>query len=189
MTEATLLPCDPQTLGALTRAVTSDNVDQALEQLEATIARHPYDARLYLLRGSILASAEAMDLARADFSRSALLSPALDEARFMLGQLEYAAGHPHEAWAIWAPFRASGADASATAHLGAAMLWLMEGDDASSRRHLETALTLSPSDAIRDHIERLLARFELNESVPSGPDDTTLPHFLVTDYLSGQTRH
>jgi tetratricopeptide (TPR) repeat protein len=173
----------------LARSVAGDDVDQALAQLGAAVARHPYDARLYLLRGSVLASAGAVDLARADFSRAVLLSPALDEARFMLGQLEHAVGHHHEAWAMWSPFRASGPDASATAHLGAAMLWLIEGDDAAGRHHLEIALTRSPSDAVHDHIGRLLARFELNRAAPSGPEDTAMPHFLVTDYLSGQTRH
>jgi hypothetical protein len=188
MTLEILLPCDTQTLDALARSVAGGDAGETLSQLDAVIVRHPYDARLYLLRGSMLASVEAGDRARDDFTRATVLAPGLDEARFMLGQLEYTSGNPLEAYAIWAPFRVTDAGTSAVAHLGAAMLCLIDGDAAASRRHLETALTRSPGDAIRDHVERLLGQLGMETTAPTEPE-TGMPHFLLSDYLSGQTRH
>ncbi|MDR6935151.1 hypothetical protein [Luteibacter sp. 3190] len=68
------------------------------------------------------------------------------------------------------------------------MLHLLEGDPVSARRRLETARSRESGAAVRDHIEKLLSNLGEPENTSAAPD-ANMTHFLLSDYLSGQTRH
>lgn len=191
MSDQSLLPCDQQTLDLLARSVANDPAIEALARLDAAITSYPLDARLHLLRGALFASMDAHDSARADLSRATLLSPSLDEARFMLGQLAYMQGSVSEARALWGAFQLPNNEASSVALLGAAMIDLLDGNRDDAHQRLTTALDRQPSAAVREHVQRLLGQMDTREgaSGEAKSEEGVMAHFLLSDYLSGQMRH
>ena len=183
--------CDNETLARLSQAVAVDPARDAIQQLDGAIADHPLDARLYLLRGATLASIDEHARARFDLSRATLLSPSLEAARFMLGQLEYTLENLAEARAIWSGFDDEGGAASAVSSLAMAMVASIDGDLQAAREHLRFALDRSPEDSVRAHIERLLVHLDTGDLAPTHGSalDERMPHFLVSDYLTSGSQH
>lgn len=187
MTDTRTSLCDQHTLDTLANTVMQDPPERAIEALDDTLRLHPRDGRLLLLRGSVFASLKETDKARTDFTRAMILSPSLGEARLMLGQLEYGEGNQDEARAIWAGFVAPDAPHNAVTLIGAAMLGLLDGHVDTATPQLQEALRLTPSDALRQHAEDLLARL----AGPTSDDNATesMSHYLLSDSLTSQSRH
>lgn len=180
------ISCDQDTLDTLAVSVTQDPPNRALELLDQALERYPRDARILLLRGSIYASIRDTVPARADFTRAMILSPALEEARLMLGQLEYDEGMVDEARAVWSSFLSDTNPRTAVTLVGQAMVCLLDGLAEPAENHLRDALLASPSEAIRTYIEQLLGRLDTRDAGGAGDGPS---HYLLSDYLSSQSRH
>jgi len=79
---------------ALAEALTLAQGDEiaAIARIGALIARHPDDARLHFLGGSLLAAQARYEEARRAIARSVELAPDYAIARFQLGLLELSSG-------------------------------------------------------------------------------------------------
>lgn len=182
--------CDQETMDRLANLMRHGDATHTLAALTEALVVHPHDARIYLLRGSLYASEADVVHARLDLREAALLDPFLEEARFMLGYLEYTEGHLPEAQAVWKPLLGV-ADNSPIRMLATAMLSLLNGDTTRGRDELESVLALTPSDAIRTFVDGMLGELRLRRTPP---DDVATnlplaPHFLISDYVSNQTKH
>lgn len=92
--------CDEANLQELVRAMQSGD-DRQLARADALLARHPDDARLHFLRGSILASAGRFIEAHQALSRAVQLAPDFAIARFQLGFLQLTSGETNNALETW----------------------------------------------------------------------------------------
>lgn len=188
MTQATML-CEQTLLDELADSVAKDDPGQALARLDDAAGHHPQDGRLFLLRGSVFASIDEVDNARRDLSRAMLLAPGLDEARLMLGQLEYTQGQRDEARALWSAFLPARDDPSAASLLGAAMVFIIDGELEQARSRLVAALAALPSDAIRHHVESVLREVESHMQESHADERGGMSHYLLSDYLASQLKH
>lgn len=181
--------CDGETMDRLAQMMLRGDAHELGRALQEAMAAYPHDARIYLLRGSLLASKDDFTGARSDLREAILLDPFLEEARFMLGYLEYTNGNVSEARALWKPLLGS-AGSSPVSTLGWAIVSILDGNVTEARDALELALTLGPSEAIGSYIRRLLGELGESATIFEPSSDTSMAaHFLISDYLSNQTKH
>jgi len=91
--------CDEPTLRALTQAIQSGG--DPIQKVGDVIAKHPEDARLHFLRGSLLASAQRYIEAHQSLSRAVDLAPDFAIARFQLGFFQLTSGETANALDTW----------------------------------------------------------------------------------------
>ena len=97
--------CDglsPDQINRITEAM-QDDEELALRILDEQYAAHPYDARLPMVRGPLLAGRGEYGVAGIDLRDALALAPAMHVARFMLGYLELVTSAPARAVTVWAP--------------------------------------------------------------------------------------
>jgi len=74
-----------------------------MRDLDAMLDEYPNDARLYFLKGSLLAGEQDYSAARAAMRHAVDLAPNYHVARFQLGFLLLTSGEPHAAQEAWGP--------------------------------------------------------------------------------------
>ena len=94
--------CSDADLRALVALATADP-GRASSQIDTLLVRHPGDARLHFLQGSLLAGAQDYSAARAAMRRAVELAPDYAIARFQLGLLLLTSGDARGAEETWAP--------------------------------------------------------------------------------------
>ncbi|SDZ15790.1 hypothetical protein SAMN04487939_1197 [Lysobacter sp. yr284] len=140
------IACDDDTLDAIKAAMQRSD-DEALALLDAAVSRHPADARLALLRGSVYASQGAYPQAFADLSQAVVMAPELYAARFMLGYLELCHRGAAQAIAVWHPLTQLG-EHEALGDFARGLTLLVTGEPEQARAFLQRGL-----EGNRDHPE------------------------------------
>lgn len=140
------IACDDDTLDAIKAAMQRSD-DEALALLDAAVSRHPADARLALLRGSVYASQGAYPHAFADLSQAVVMAPELYAARFMLGYLELCHRGAAQAIAVWHPLTQLG-EHEALGDFARGLTLLVTGEPEQARAFLQRGL-----EGNRDHPE------------------------------------
>jgi hypothetical protein len=92
--------CDDNALSGVIEAMHAGEGDP-LPALEALLVRHPEDARLHFLRGSILIGASRLIEAHSELSRAVELAPDYPIARFQLGFFQLTSGEADAALQTW----------------------------------------------------------------------------------------
>lgn len=100
MTENELCPGDR--LQALVEAMGVDE-RQAIADLELLLARHPDDARLHFLKGSLAAGRQDYEAGIRDIRRAVEIAPEFWIARYQLGFLQLTSGESLAAQESWGP--------------------------------------------------------------------------------------
>jgi tetratricopeptide (TPR) repeat protein len=95
--------CSDEDLASVVR-----ETDEAirLAEVERLTERHPDDARLHFLRGSLLIGRSRLVEAHAALSHAVALAPEFYIARFQLGFFQLTSGEAEEALATWLPLDA-----------------------------------------------------------------------------------
>lgn len=140
------IACDDDTLDAIKAAMQRSD-EEALALLDAAVSRHPADARLALLRGSVYASQGAYPQAFADLSQAVVMAPELYAARFMLGYLELCHRGAAQAIAVWHPLTQLG-EHEALGDFARGLTLLVTGQPEQARAFLQRGL-----EGNRDHPE------------------------------------
>ncbi|ALN93538.1 tetratricopeptide repeat protein [Lysobacter gummosus] len=138
--------CDDATIEAIKAAMHRSD-DEALAMLDQAIARHPADARLALLRGSVYASLGQYPGAFADLSQAIVMAPDLHAARFMLGYLELCHKGAAQALAVWQPLTQLD-ESQPLGDFARGLTQLVTGQPEQARAYLQRGL-----DGNRDHPE------------------------------------
>jgi tetratricopeptide (TPR) repeat protein len=91
--------------GPITEMLALAGTDEpaALARIEALLADHPADPRLYFMKGSLLAAQEHYAEGRAAMRQAVEIAPGYDIARFQLGLLELSSGDAEAADATLQP--------------------------------------------------------------------------------------
>jgi tetratricopeptide (TPR) repeat protein len=103
MTETAPQFCpDPSMQSAI--AILQGNDEAGLAELDRLLGKYPLDARLYFLKGSVLAGVQRYVDGRAAMQKAVEVAPGFELARFQLGFLELTSGLAADAAATWEPF-------------------------------------------------------------------------------------
>ena len=124
--------------------------DEALAVLEQAAERDVEDARLLLLRGSLLAAADQGDRAEAAFQRALILDPTDADVLEALGKLAWSRNRPQRAVDYYQRALSASRRPDLARTLGS--LFLAIGNVPAARRAFETALRLEPHG---EHAERI----------------------------------
>lgn len=182
-------PCDDATIDAIKLAMRQSD-EAALELLDAAIKRHPADARLALLRGSVFASQGHYPGAFADLSQAIVMAPELHAARFMLGYLELCHKGAAQAIAVWQPLTVLD-EGDALGNFARGLTQLVTGDIEQARAYLQRGLDENAKHPeLSPFVEALIAKsYEIVDSTDrqdAGTEDEPSPssHLLLGDYLA-----
>lgn len=186
MPEPLRAPIHPLLLEGLAASRAGD-ASGALALFSSAAADAPAEPLPHFLGASEQAAAGNLALAEAGFARALLLAPAWALARYQLGLVQFAGGHPERALLTWAPLVAGNEPAylSDFVHGFAA---LAADDMYAARRYFEAGLSRNLElEAINDDVRRVLGAIEglppLAESSPHASDAPA--HVLVKNYQTG----
>jgi tetratricopeptide (TPR) repeat protein len=178
--------CPDEDLAKVVDLMAADSADAAVA-IGALLMRHPDDARLHFLNGSLAASVKDYEAARNAMTEAVRLAPGFAIARYQLGFLEFSMGLPAAASETWGPLSAlDEGDPLRLFATGLEHLGRDEFDDAT--RLLERGIALNHDNAAINADIGLLLNEIRRLSQPDAPSPTSA-HFLLQQYGFKVTRH
>lgn len=159
-----------------------------LTRVEALIEAYPEDARLYFLRGSLLAGLRRYPAGAAAMAEALRIAPDYEIARFQLGFLHFTSGDATEASQVWAPLTASAQDAPLRLFVeGLQRLAADDWDGAAER--LERGIALNTVNApLNTDMRRLLSEIAARRGTAE-EDPMSDTQRLLQRYDAPSSRH
>jgi Flp pilus assembly protein TadD len=152
--------------------------------------RHPGDARLHFVRGSLHAGRGDYALARSEIATAIELAPDFAIARFQLGLLHLTSGDAHAAEAVWQPLLSLASD-NPLRSFAEGLYALIRDDFAVALAMLERGIAANHDNAPLNHDMKLLID-EIRGRNLEATDEakaSSATHMLLQQATIRPTRH
>lgn len=172
----------------LTQLIEREGI-KAMPAIEEALGAAPEDARLFFLKGSLLASNGQHIAAHAALQRAVDLEPEFSLARYQLGFFQLTSGEVNAALSTWGPLDRLDADHYLRAFVEG-MRHLIRDDFQPAIERLRAGIELNTeNEPLNDDVRLLLSQIDAllaKERRSDDPDDDFTSS--ETSFLLGQTR-
>jgi tetratricopeptide (TPR) repeat protein len=176
-------PCPDERLAALAQMIGENAAGGAID---AALAEHPDDARLYFLKGSVLAGDGDFAAARTALRRAVDLAPDYAIARFQLGFLLLTSGEGHAAQEAWGPLFGLAGD-NPLRLFASGLAALARDDFAAAARLLKEGMARGDNAALNRDMGLILEK--LGEVAATGASPSSSVDLLLQQAAFKATRH
>lgn len=171
-------------------AALAEGSEDAFEQLEQLISRHPGDARLHFLRGSLLIGAGRSIEAHAALSEAVKIAPDYALARFQLGFFELTSGEPARARQTWAPLDAQFAPDHYLVRFANGLRHLIEDRFEAVIEELDAGILANDENPPLNGDMRLIVEACRKQLEPSAAtDEASATSLLLDQFAARDTMH